>query len=512
MILGDKTQELDRVAAAGRATLDDLFRRAGVRHPDMVALADPPNRESFTSGAPRRLTYAQADRAISALAAQLRRLGLQTDMVVALQLPNTVESIIALLAVLRAGMIAVPLPLLWRQQEMVAALRMTGAKAIVTSSHIGSTPHAEIAMQVAAEVFPIRFVCSFGKDVPDGVMPLDDIFGAADSDFVQSSVRPGIAAAHVAVVTFDVGPDGVRAVARNHSELIAGGLAPHLESGAPLDAAHLSTIPLGSFAGLALTLMPWLLGGGTLNLHHAFDPDTFAAQCRMQNGGAVILPGPVLASLAQTDRLGTPAAIIALWRSPERLARDLPWHGEAMLVDVACFGEAGLLAGLRGAEGRPLPIPYGSIGAPRQAADAAKLIEVLRTAAGTLALRGPMVAAQAFPPGAERGSEPHFAVDALGFVDSGFACHLEQDSQTLMVDGPPAGITSVGGYRFRQNQIDWLVAEADLDAVIVAVPNAYLGARLGGNAPDYPAIATQLQAIGANPLIVEAFRERKAAA
>jgi hypothetical protein len=500
MILGGTTAEL--VAQGGCTTLDDLFRRAGVRHPDMVAIADPANRESFTSGAPRRLTFAQADRAVSALAARLRRLGLQTDMVVALQLPNTVESVIALLAALRAGMIAVPLPLLWRQQETVAALRMIGAKAIVTASRIGSTPHAEIAMQVAADVFPIRFVCSFGNDVPDGVVSLDDIFDPADNDFVQPSVRSGNAATHIAVVTFDVGPDGVRAVARNHSELIAGGLAPHLENGAPLDAAHLSTIPLGSFAGLALTMMPWLLGGGTLNLHHGFDPDTFAAQCRMQNDGAVVLPGPVLASLAQTDRLGTPAAIFALWRSP---ARDAPWHGEAKLVDVACFGEAGLLASLRGADGWAFSLPYGSIDAPRETAGAINVIDVLRTAAGTLALRGPMVPAQAFPPGAERGSEPHLAVDDLGFVDSGFPCHLERDNQTLVIDSPPAGITSVGGYRFRQNQIDWLVAEADLDAVIVAVPNAYLGARLDGSAPDYPAIAAQLQAVGANPLIVEAF-------
>jgi hypothetical protein len=26
---------------------DDLFRRAGVRHPDALALADPPNRDAF---------------------------------------------------------------------------------------------------------------------------------------------------------------------------------------------------------------------------------------------------------------------------------------------------------------------------------------------------------------------------------------------------------------------------------------------------------------------------------
>ena len=48
--------------------------------------------------------------------AKLRGLGLQTDAVVAMQLPNTVESIVTFLGVLRAGMIAAPLPLLWRSR------------------------------------------------------------------------------------------------------------------------------------------------------------------------------------------------------------------------------------------------------------------------------------------------------------------------------------------------------------------------------------------------------------
>jgi len=507
MILGG----IDRESGGERTTLDDLFRRAGVRHPDKLALADPPNRESFTDGSQRRLTYAEADRAISALAARLRSIGLQTDAVVALQLANTVESVIALLGVLRARMIAVPLPLLWRRQEMTAALRCIGVKAIITSARIGSCGHAELAMQVAAELFPIRYVCSFGTNLPDGIVPIDDIFLQSHLGFVQPPVRPGNAAAHVAVVTFDVAADGLSAVARNHIALIAGGLGPYLECGATLDAATLSAIPLGSFSGVALTVMLWLLGGGTLNLHHAFDPKTFAMQCSEQDGSTIVLPGTTLASLVEADCLGTPANIIALWRSPERIAGNAPWRGAARLVDVASFGEAGLLAGARGADGLALPILYGSIGAPRGAADAITVVDVFRTGAGTLALRGPMVPAQAFPPGAERGPEPHLAVDALGFIDTGFTCRLERDSQTLTIDGPPAGITTIGGYRFRQNEVDWLVAEADLDAVIVALPDVYLDARLAGNAPDRAMTAAELKARGVNPLIAGAFHPRNAA-
>ena len=157
-------------------TLDGLFRRAGVRNAHEPALLDPPHRATFTDGATRALDYAQADRAIAAFAATLRSLGLHTGTVVGLQLPNTVESVIAFLGIVRAGMVAAPLPVLWRRQEMVEALGRAGAKAIVTAARIGGTRHAELAMEVAAELFPIRQICAFGDNLPDGVVPLDGVF------------------------------------------------------------------------------------------------------------------------------------------------------------------------------------------------------------------------------------------------------------------------------------------------------------------------------------------------
>lgn len=508
MILGNAHFEVSAEAAVGRATLDDLFRRAALRNIDAVALADPPNRESFTGGAPRQLTYAQADRAISATAAQLRRLGLQTDAVVAMQLPNTVESVIVLLGVLRAGMIAAPLPLLWRKRDIVTALKPLGAKAFITASHAGTARLAETAMQVAAELFPVRYVCGFGSDLPDGVVPLDGLLAGGPLDFEPALARAGDAAAHVAVITFDEGADGICAVARNQKEVIAGGLGPYLESGAAQDGTLLSAIPLSSFAGLSLTLLPWLLGGGTLNLHHAFDPDTFATQARACDGGTVIVPGPALASLAEADSLGRPATILALWRSPERLATVAAWRGDATLVDVASFGEAGLIASGRGADGLPADIPFGVVGAPHGSPAAVTVVETMRSVAGMLALRGPMVPTQAFPPGAEGGPEPHFAAHESGFVDTGMACRLDRDSQTLTLTAPPAGMTGIGGYRFSQSAVDLAVASVDPAATIVALPDAVLGQRLAGNAKDRDAVIAALQSRGLNPLIAGAFRPR----
>lgn len=512
MILGEISGDTQRDSAGDGTTLDDLFRRAGVRRPEALALIDPPNRESFTDGAPMALSYAQADRAISGFVAYLRRLGLATDKVVALQLPNTVEGVIALLGVMRARLIAAPLPLLWRKQEMVDALGRIGAKAIVTTVHIGNTVHTEHTVQVAAELFPIRYVCAFGRDPPDGVVPLNEIFAPDHADVVQPPARPGNAAAHVAAVTFDIGADGLVPVARSHSELVAGGLAPYLESGAAPDAAILSAIPPSSFAGMASSVLPWLLSGGTLALHHGFEPTTFAAQCRQHNGGTIVLPGPALAAVAAAGCLGEKTkSIVALWRSPERLTTSAPWRGEAALIDIASFGEIGLLASRRGLDGMPVPIPCGIIEAPRGAAGAVSVAETMRTSDCELALRGPMVLTHAFPPGAEHGPEPHLAADAAGFVESGFGCRLERDSQTLAVSGPRGGITTIGGYRFRTRDVDAQVASVDTRATIVALPDALLGQRLAGATPDRAATAALLFANGANPLLAGAFRPRIAA-
>ncbi|HVZ51049.1 MAG TPA: class I adenylate-forming enzyme family protein [Pseudolabrys sp.] len=501
MILGDSDY-----SGTSRATLDDLFRRAGVRHADRLALVDPPNRAAFIGGAPRALTFAQADRAISALAARLCGLGLYSDTVVAIQLANTVESVIALLGVLRAGMIAAPIPLLWRQKDMIEALGRVGARAIITAPRIGACTHTEIAMQVAAELFPIRYVCAFGDEVGDGVMPLDDIFDAPQTDLPPQARRPGNPAAHVAIVSFDRDNDGPVAVARNHLELIAGGSSVFLESGLPAGAPILSTIPVTSFAGLSLTLLPWLLNGGTLHLHHGFDAAAFGAQCEAVRGGMVVVPASALAPIADTAALDAASMIAALWRAPERMMSASPWPGEAALIDVVSFGETGLIAARRGADGMPVPLPLGPVRHPRGAADAMASVETMRSKANTLALRGAMVPVNPFPPGA---GMPALAVDEAGFVDTGYACRLGDDPKMLVVSGPPGGFASIGFYRFRQNELEAEIAAFDPAATIVALPDALLGQRLAGSAGDPGALQDDLQRQGVNPLLAHAFRSRK---
>jgi hypothetical protein len=258
-------------------------------------------------------------------------------------LANTVETVIAVLGVLRAGMIAALLPLLWRRTEMVAALGQAGAKAIITATRIGAHAHAEMAMQAAAELFPIRYVGAFGADPPDGAIPLDTIFEASP-DFIPPIERRSPAAAHVAAITFDVTASGLVPMPHSHAELIGAGLAACRAAAPSSDAPILSTIPPSSFAGMAVSMVPWLqAGGGTLHLHHGFDPDAFASQCGALDGASVVLlPGPAVAALQAIGVLERAGAVIALWRTPTARTTAPAWHGKAVLVDVMAAGETAL--------------------------------------------------------------------------------------------------------------------------------------------------------------------------
>jgi hypothetical protein len=511
VILGDRFSDIalpdDPFA---RVTLDDLFRQARQRHPHAVALADPPDREYFTEGAPRRLTYAQADRAISALGSALRGFGLAPDSIVGVQLPNTVEAVLVLLGALRAGMVVAPIPLLWRATEMTATLGRIGARALISCRQVGSLDHCELAMQVAAETFAIRFVAGFGSDLPDGIITLDDIFHA-DPGEMPALERGGQPADHVAVVTFDVTPGGVIPLARNHAQLVAAGRAVALEAAIEHRAAILTTITTSSFAGLASAIVPWLLTGGTLALHQPFSPEAFSAQRRGENCHVAVVPGPLVGRMREAGLLGSgggdgPKAVVAVWRAPERLSACPAWPaGEAALIDVPVFGEIGLIANRRGAGGKPDPLPIG-----RPATGARSGIEVMRTANGTVALRGAMVPRHPFPLGVTRGDRLRLNVDDAGFVDTQFACRLERDTKSLVVNGAPPGVVSVGGYRFALRELQNQVTRIDESGSLAALPDLLMGHRLAGGAGDRDAMRQALATQGADPLVVAAFRGRRA--
>jgi hypothetical protein len=510
MILGQSSpQQTALLAKSGRSTMDDIFRRAALRRPDAIALADPPNRASVTGGEARRLTYAQADRLISGIAGRLCRLGLKTDEIVGMQMANTVDAVLMLLGILRAGLIATPLPLLWRQADCVAALGRIGATALIVSGRIGSVDHSALAMNVAADVFNIRQVGGFGDDLPDGLVSFDDLYAASTIDPPPSVERLINPAAHVAVITWDVCADGLVPVARSHFEVLAAGAAITLESRLDQNMVILSSLALPSFAGLAAAVMPWLLVGGTLALHHPFDHVAFAQQCKAEQGQVIVVPGALALRLADSgvfNRRDGAKTVIAAWRAPELLAGSAAWGDVSIgLVDIMVFGETALFAARRGGGGRPAALSVGPIMAPRGAPGALHMAEVKRSESGTLAVRGPLVPKFPLPSEVDREGKPLLRVGADGFANTEYPCEVDPISRLLTISGPPPGMVGVGGYRFGLRSLTDIAAQAEPGSTVAALPDALGGRRLAGTAADRDRVREALATRGVNPLVVAAF-------
>jgi len=494
-------------------TLDVLFQRLLARQPDALALVDPLNKQRVTGQAPKRLTFAQADRAISALAAHFVESGLPANSVIAVQLPNTVEFALTTLAAYRAGLVVAAVPLLWRQAELTVALNRTGARAVVTTSRIDGVSHADIALNAAAECFSIRHVCAFGEDLPEGIASLDHAI-AEHAPTTRAVVQDGRKAA---LVTFDLTSDGFRAVPRTHLSVIAGGLALSLESNVPQGAVIMSAFTPCSFAGVSASLAMWLMTGGTLVLHHPFDGEVLESHVNEASCDTLLAPAQLALRLDEMDlsaQMPGLRHVLGLWRSPEQVASSASWCAQtASLTDVYLFGEAGMVGARRGEDGSAAALKPGPHGAPREQPGSTISGEILLTPRGTLGLRGPMVTVAAYaPPAPSSDSLIPATAPPRDYVDTDYAARLNRTTGAIEVTAPPSGVMAVGGYRFLEQDLQEWAKRLGQGALLTALPERLGGHRLAGRAPDNARARAALSELGLNPLMVEAFRDRSNAA
>jgi hypothetical protein len=198
--------------------------------------------------------------------------------------------------------------------------------------------------------------------------------------------------------------------------------------------------------------------------------------------------------------------VIGLWRAPEQVAASAAWTAEHdNLTDVYLFGEAGLFGARRGADGAPAPILPGPHSAPRAMPGSSIAGEILLTPRGTLGLRGPMVAVQAYAPPP---SDSLVAQPPRDFVDTDYAARLDRSTGAICITAPPSGIMAVGGYRFLSQDLQEWARRLGQGALLTALPDRLCGHRLAGRAQDNARAREALSELGLNPLMVEAFRDR----
>ena len=155
-------------------------------------------------------------------------------------------------------------------------------------------------------------------------------------------------------------------LARSESELLAQGAMTVLALALDRNDVLLDPYPLTGPAGLALGLMPWLISGATLALHHPFDYGAFVEQLLASGATVTALPAPVLTQLAQDGVLRRPACRLrrlgAVWPTGEIAEPPPAFDGAApLLFDLYPLGDLTSVVLRREVRRVPQPIPLGPV-------------------------------------------------------------------------------------------------------------------------------------------------------
>ncbi len=243
-----------------RTLLDD-FRENVKRDPEHIAIIDPLNKTELLGRAPERVTHRRMARAVEGVASALKAGGLAKDDIVLVQLPNCWEMAMLYLAIARTGAIISPLPVQWREREIGYVADLTGAKLLITVESFQGFDHLSMARRLIQEVPSLKSVLSYGQllDMMDTEPdPELDIIPLDANDILTICWTSGTEAQ----------PKGCPLSHNNWRCLAALAMAGGNKPGDIM----LTAGPLVNMASVGTVLVPWIIYGGTVVLHHPFNP------------------------------------------------------------------------------------------------------------------------------------------------------------------------------------------------------------------------------------------------
>ncbi len=282
----------------GTKTTQDYLQDLVNQSPNKEALIDPANKASLCNTPSYSLTYEELQQKIDQVATALHEQGIGKDDIVALQLPNIVELVISYFAVLKVGAISSPFPLQYREFECLQLLQSLKAKAVITMQQINERQYANMYTELQPQVPSLKTIFTFDGEYSNCV----------SIDLQKQVVQPlpivDVSANDIFTICWTSGTEGKpKGVPRSHNEWFVSAYAS-------VDAAKLTevdrillTFPLVNMAGIGGVLVPWILSGGTLVLHHPFDFPTFLAQLGTQRITYTLVPPSLLTMMIKNEAI-----------------------------------------------------------------------------------------------------------------------------------------------------------------------------------------------------------------
>jgi len=284
-----------------------------------------PHKRALFDGA-RALTYGELDGLVDRLASALVRGGVHHGDVVCAYLPNSIDYVIVVLAVARAGAVFSPINPRYKQFEVGSILAIARPRIVFTTAALAATVRAAMAhAPPAARIVTVD--ADAGPDTLPAMLaaPATALPRVTDGDFFTLMFTSGTTGE----------PKGALATHRARMLWV---LNATIEYGLDASDMYLGTMPQVHSAGLTFTLMH-LYAGATVRILPQFDPEQFIGIVERERiTSALTVPTmltmivealdraaavPSLASLKRLVTCGSPLPLATKRRVLDKVTRQL---------------------------------------------------------------------------------------------------------------------------------------------------------------------------------------------
>ena len=291
MITSDtkRIESLTCAGAWGNKTIHQILAQHVESQPDALAVKDQPNREDLTGDAPISLTWLELDRASDSFASQLNSQGVREGDRVIVQLPNIAELAVAYYAFSKLGAVISPVPVQYSRHELQTMASTLNAKIMISIDRFANLELAANAQQALADIKML---------VIGGDLKLDP----SNIQKFVSGLEPD--ANRILTIAWTSGTTGTpKGVPRSHNMWLATGRASAEASSLTADDKMLCPFPLINMAALGGMLIPCLLHGCSLILHHPLDADLMLQQIAQESITFTVVPPAMLNQLAKSAEM-----------------------------------------------------------------------------------------------------------------------------------------------------------------------------------------------------------------
>ena len=281
----------------GDLSLHGCMRQHAEQNPDLLAVADQPNRADLTGEKPFRLSFRDLDRASDNLAAELLSAGVKQQDTVLVQLPNITELVVSYLAISKLGAIISPAAVQYGAHELQHICSTINPVAMITIERFNDMPLASNARRYIPDTVPVL------------------VFGQQININTQAMGQPRLAAheaSHavdgdsILTICWTSGTTGTpKGVPRSHNMWFATSRCCVEAADYKLGDRFLNIFPMVNMGSVGAFLYPSMLVGCSIILHHPLDPGLFLKQMQDEKVTFTVAPPPLLNQLAKNE---------AMWR------------------------------------------------------------------------------------------------------------------------------------------------------------------------------------------------------